>query len=428
MEHTATSPSGVKPRTGVGRPVEIAGETTTICRLEINDETVARYLSAFPVERRGEEIMRAISLGVHGLVATGMRATVDEMKDEVRQILETAAAAAEARVGQAVEAGRTELAAHLDPEVRSSLTARTVNELQQLHSTTLARLDPDRSDSHTARLVAAVTDLLGPNGLLAQRLESVFDSAEADQGLGRLLDLFERRFQEMRDLVVGEQHRQAESARGTAKGLEFEDEVEALLRSQALAINGCIVERTGRLGGTLGAHSKVGDFVVTLPDGTAIAVEAKNTSRIALAGSTGILRELDQAMDNRKASWAICVSRSDAYPGEVGSFAVYGNRILLVDSGEGTLTGVALRWIAASARASVGERGVTDTAAAFDGLGRIRDLAQHFSRSKKILNTAQSGLESVREDLDSLRGQLLDLVDDIARSLHPAPPLGKKVA
>jgi hypothetical protein len=289
-------------------------------------------------------------------------------------------------------------------------------------------LDPDRSDSHTARFVAAVTDLLGPNGLLAQRLESAFDSAEANQGLGRLLDLFERRFQEMRDLVVGDQHRQAEAVRGTAKGFEFEDEVESLLRSQTLAINGCIVDRTGHLGGALGAHSKVGDFVVTLPDGTAIAVEAKNTSRIALTGATGILTELDQAMDNRKASWAVCVSRSDAYPGEVGSFAVYGNRILLVDSGEGTLTAVALRWIAAAARAGVADQGVADTAAAFDGLGRIRDLAQHFSRSKKVLTTAQSSLESVREDLDSLRSQLLDLVDDIARSLRPPATMGKRVA
>jgi hypothetical protein len=424
MEHTATSPAN----TFSGPSIDVNGATTTITELAIQDEAVARYLASFPLERRAEEFARAVSLGVHGLVATSMSATVDEVKVEVRRILESAAAAAESQLGLAVETGRSELSAHLDPEVRSSLTARTVNELTELHAATLARLDPDRSDSHTGKLVTAITDLLGPGGLLAQRLEDAFESAEADHGLGRLLDIFERRFQELRDVVIGDQHRQAEAERGTAKGFDFEDDVEAMLRAHALPIGGCMVERTGQLGGALGAHCKVGDFVFTLPDGITIAVEAKNAARIPLTGSTGILAELDQAIDNRKAAWALCVSRSDAYPREVGSFAVYGNRILVVDGGDGALAGVALRWIAAATRANSGDHDHADTATALDGLRRIRDLAQHFSRSKKVLNTAQSGLESVRDELDSLRSQLLDLVEDVSRALHPPASVNKKVA
>ena len=172
---------------------------------------------------------------------------------------------------------------------------------------------------------------------------------------------------------------------------------------------------------SVGAQSKVGDFVTCLADGTRIVIEAKNTVRIGLVGTTGILEELDQAMVNRDAAWAICVSRQDAYPAEVGSFAVYGNRVLVVDTGDGPLTGVALRWIAAAAMASAADGNEADTAAALEQLGRIRDLAQHFSRSKKVLTTAQSGLESVRQDLDSLRSQLLDLTDEVARALRPAP-------
>ena len=272
----------------------------------------------------------------------------------------------------------------------------------------------------TGKLVAEITALLGPGGLLAQRLENVFDTTEADQGFGRLLDVLERRFQELRDVVIGEQHRQTEAERGTAKGFDFEDEVEDLLRAQARPIGGCIVERTGHLGGALGSHCRVGDFTFTLPDGTSVAVEAKNSARIALTGSTGILDELDQAMSNRRATWALCVSRVDAFPREVGSFAVYGNRILVVEAGDVTLTGVALRWIAAATRAANGDQALADTGAALDGLQRIRDLAQHFSRSKKVLATAQSSLGSVRDDLDSLRSQLLDLVDDASRALRPA--------
>jgi hypothetical protein len=401
--------------------VSVDGPMITIANLCLRDDAAAAYLAQFSPDRRAEELLRAISLGVHGLASTSMRATVDEMKDEVHRILAAADTAAESLLGRAIADGKSQLAAHLDPEIRSSLTARTVAELEEVHRTTLARLDPDRTDSHAAKLVAAITDLLGPEGLLAQRLESAFDSSEAESGIGRLLDTVERRFQEMRDLMVGEQHRAAEATRGTAKGIEFEDEVEELLRSEARALHGCVVERTGQLGGTLGIQSKVGDFVVALPDGTRVAIEVKNTARIGLTGTTGILEELDQAMANRDAGWAICVSRRDAYPAEVGSFAVYGNRILVVDCGDGPLTGVALRWIAAAISASATDTLEIDAAAAFERLGRIRDLAQTFSRSKKVLTTAQSGLDSVRQDLDSLRAQLLDLTDDLGRALRSSP-------
>ncbi|MEA2003132.1 MAG: hypothetical protein U9N84_14755 [Actinomycetota bacterium] len=420
MDDITTPPARTATESNPTSSITVVEATVEVINLRLTDEAVARYLAMFPNERRGEELIRAITLGVHGLAATSMRATVDDMKHEVQRIIESAAAAADSHLGRALETGKSELLAQLDPDVRSSLTARTVRELEELYAATLARLDPDRTDSHTGKLMASITDLLGPGGLLAQRLEAAFDSTEAESGFGRLLDTFERRFQEMRDLVVGDQQREAEAARGTAKGFDFEDEVESILRREARALSSCVVERTGKVGGALGSHVKVGDFVVVLPDGTTVAVEAKNTTRIGLTGSTGILTELDQAMDNRNATWSICVSHVDAYPGEVGSFAVYGNRILVVDEGDGTLTRVALRWIAAAAAAtSPGDRPI-DAAAALERLARLRDLAQHFSRSKKILTTAQSGLESVREDLDSLRSQLLDLVDDIARTLRPS--------
>ncbi len=424
MDTAATSPD---PQTITGT-VTISGENVIVSDLTFFDPMVASHLGALPPERRAEELARAIGIGIHGLAATTMRATVDEMQQQVRRIIASAADAAETHLGTAVKAGQTELAAHLDPEVRSSLTARTVAELEELHRETLARLDPDRRDSHTGKLVGAISDLLGPGGLLAQRLEDAFDSAEADHGLGRLLDTFERRFQEMRDLLIGEQHRQEEAERGTAKGIEYEDVLEKVIRTEARSISGCVVERTGQVGGALGLQAKVGDFALSLPDGTRVAIEAKNVARIGLAGSTGILAELDQAMDNRKATWAICISRTDAFPAEVGSFAVYGNRILVVDSGDGTLTRIALRWVAAAARSSVAGHDQVDTVDALEKLARIRGLAQHFSRSKKVLTTAQSGLDTVREELDSLRSDLLDLVDEATRALKPPIEPARQVA
>lgn len=406
----------------------IDGANVYVISLDFTDRAVASYLESLPEEQRAPALVRAIGIGVHGLSATTMRATVEEMQHEVHRIIAGATEAAESQLDEAMESGRARLAAHLDPEVRSSLTARTVAELSALHEATLEQLDPNRTDSHTAQLVSAITDLLGPDGLLAERLASALDLDATDNGLGRLLEAFERRFQEIRDLVVGDQQRKDEAERGTAKGMDFEETLEHVLRTEARAMSGCIVERTGQSPGSLGTHAKVGDFTFALSDGIRIAIEAKNTGRIGLTGGTGILTELDNAMDNRNADWAICISSTDAYPAEVGSFGVYGNRILVVDPGDGVLTRVALRWVAAAARASRATDERVDSAAAIERLDRIRDLAQHFSRSKKALAGAQSGLESVREELDSMRRQLLDLVDDATRALHPTSSPAKRVA
>jgi hypothetical protein len=408
--------------------VLVEDDQVTISKLVFTDPLVAEYLSSVPMEQRCAELVRAIGVGVHGLSTTTMRATIDEMQQQVQRIITTATAAAESQLGSALEDGRAHLAANLDPEVRSSLTARAIAELSELHEATLQRFDPERTDSHTARLIGAISDLLGPQGQLAQRLADALDPTSSGNGIGQLADSFERRFQELRDLLIGDQHRREEAQRGTAKGVEFEDGLDELLRTEARSLHGCIVERTGNVGGSLGTHAKVGDFLLTLPDGTRVVVEAKNTARIGLTGSTGILTELDSAMDNRNAQWAICVSRLDAFPGEVGAFAVYGNRVLVVDPGDGVLTGVALRWVAAAIRAVRADDDRVDRGAALERLGRIRDLAQHFSRSKKVLAGAQSSLETVRDELDGLRTQLLDLVDDAVRSLDSSEPEARQVA
>lgn len=424
METTQPSPA----RNEIPVSVEIEDGVVVVERLVLTQPAVVAHLKTISPDQRGDELVRAIGIGLHGLATVTMRATVDDMEKRVRDLIATAATAAQGHIGEAVRVGRSELEAHLNPDVRSSLTARTVAELEELHKATLSRLDPDRSDSHTAKLVSAITEMLGPGGQLAQRLTDVFDSSEADHGMGRLLDTLERRFQEMRDLLVGEQQRQQEAQRGTAKGVEFEDIIEELLRAEAHGLSGCIVERTGNVAGKLGADARVGDFVMTLADGTRIAIEAKNSSRITLGGGTGILSELDRAMDNRNADWGLCVSAQDAFPREVGCFGIYDNRLLVVDQGDGTLIRVALRWIAAAARGASTTGDGIDASNALDKLDRIRALAQSFSRSKKVLAGAQNGLETVRDELDLLRSELLDLVEDASRSLHPQVPAARRVA
>ncbi len=122
-------------------------------------------------------------------------------------------------------------------------------------------------------------------------------------------------------------------------------------------------------------------------------------------------------MVNRDAQWAVCVSHEDAFPAEVGPFGIYGNRLLVVDDGEGVLLRAALRWIEASSRATRSGDDTIDVTALDQGLERIRALAQRFSSAKRALSGVRSSVDQVRSELDALRSDLLDLVEDVACAL-----------
>ena len=177
-------------------------------------------------------------------------------------------------------------------------------------------------------------------------------------------------------------------------------------------------------------NAKVGDFVVTLPDGSRVVFEAKNAARLTVGGKGGVLAELDTAMANRGGRFGVCVSSSDdAYPAEVGCFSLYGNRLLIADDGSGTLIRAALRWAAAAVRSDRATERPVDVAEIADGVARIHELATRISNAKRTLSTVRSGVDQARNDLDALRDDLLERVDEITRRLGPvAQPDGVRVA
>jgi hypothetical protein len=405
----------------------VSEDTVLIEGLRVEDPVLADFLDEIPDERRPAELAKVLAVGVRGITTMGAGTTVRDVGEEVERVLGAATAHAEMQVKDIIEAGKATLAGTLDPEVRSSVTARAVAEIEAVHSNLLGLLDPARAGSHTGRLVDELTELLGPEGLLGERLRETFDPGADDSAMSRLVSTLDDRFRDIRDLIVAGHGRAAEAHRGTAKGVEYEDEVAAVLRSCGAEIGGCIVEETGQVTGGLDARAKVGDAVLTLPDGTRIAVEVKNTSRITLSGKEGILDELDRAMVNRGASWGICVSKQDAYPGEVGAFAVYGNRILLVDDGDGVLVRVALRWIQGAALAA-SSSGPADLEAVRGTLDRIKALARRFTSAKRSLAGVCASIDGVRNDLDGLRLDLLDLVDELYLEVRPRPLLAAGAA
>jgi hypothetical protein len=124
-------------------------------------------------------------------------------------------------------------------------------------------------------------------------------------------------------------------------------------------------------------------------------------------------------MINRSAQAGLCISALDAYPAEVGSFNVYGNRVLVVDDGEGTMIAAALRWLML-AEAAARSDDELDIGAIKAGLERLRGTCQRFATNRSALTEVNKSVNKVSESLAEMRDEVLSLVDDLIRNIHPA--------
>ncbi|MGF1664785.1 MAG: hypothetical protein ACFCVC_00775 [Acidimicrobiia bacterium] len=397
--------------TALSETVTITGDRVVIEHVAIADSVLADLLRRCPVDEQGRLLERVLSVGARGLATMGIGIDIAEVDNRVHRTVERVTEEAALRAQAMLdEAGRV-MASSLDPDQRSSLIARAVADFGSWRDSFLSQVDPDAAHSHTGRLLVHLNGLLGPGGTFEQRLATALDPTTDGSGLAKVSDLIERRFSELREMVAEDRGRRQEADRGTAKGFDYEDVIEERLRHIARPL-GALVERTSTLGGSLAGDAIVGDFVVEMAEGGRIVVEAKNTRSLSLTGRDGILAQLDRAIDNRDARMAVCVSATDAFPAEVGVFGVYGNRILVVDDGDGTMLGVALRWARLSLAGARINHPDVDLGAIDERLDRIRMLAQRFSTSRRALTDIAGSVEKVRDGLDEMRRELLEFVDD----------------
>ncbi len=392
------------------------GHITKIDGLVTEDRSVATLLSAHEQGEWVTVVDRALSVGAHGLMTMGLDVGLDTVRDEVRQEVERVTGLAEARVAEMLTAAQHAYREQLDPEVRSSLLSKSLREFHRWQDSFFTTMDIDQAGSIGGRLVERLEHLVGSGGTLEAQLTAALDPSADGSALARLRDEVLAEIRGVRDAVHSDRGRRTEAERGTQKGFVFEDVVEDRCRAWAAGVGGCVVERTSTEGGALGREALVGDLVVRLPEGGRVVIEAKHTARVTLTGVDGILAELDRAMANRNADVAIGVSAQDAFPAEVGSFGLYGNRVLVVDDGTDSLFDVALRVAAllvTSARPRHGE--TIDRVALLDQLDRVHKLSKRFSSSKRTLTEAQNSIDLAKEGLDSMRSELIEIAEAAAR-------------
>lgn len=392
-------------------PVGVIGDTIHINDFSLSDPVVAGLLKHQEGSQRSETLGRMLSVGGRGLTSMGLGVDLDEIDRRVGRSVTDALAQGRSEVATLLEEARREVVAVFDPDRGGSLIARCLEELDGFRRELSDAIDPNRVDSHTAAVIREVSGMLGPGGALERRLRLGLDPEHEGSPLGGSFRRIEQRLTELTERWAGDAARADEAEAGTRKGFDYEDELDGRLRAWARPRR-ARVERTSRSEGSI-AGGLVGDFLIVMPSGARIVVEAKNSTNLTLNGGTGILQEMQRARDNRGAEAGVCVSRQDAFPAEVGSLAVYEGTVLAVDGAEGVILEVALTLAAESAELSGRHGAVLDMAAVSSRLDRIRNLASQLSSQRRALTDIVASVEKIRTGLDSVRQDLLEAVADI---------------
>ena len=371
--------------------IDLTNGTVRIDHFETSDPAVVGLLTG--VERASERerlISNALATGARGLMSMGLGVAVEDLEARLRSGAEAAAA-----------------------DTLRQLEAAVMRAAKSLE----AGIDLGRSDSHSTVFLGELQSLLGPNGRLLAGLQAALDPL-GDSPLALALSGVRAELTNLRDEILRNQGRDQEAARGTAKGTAFEDRLDGTLRQIARGI-GAVVEYTGRSASNLSSVAVVGDYLLILPDDRKIVIEVKHQRSIGLTGKNGILAELERAMINRSAEAGLCISALDAYPAEVGSFNVYGNRVLVVDDGEGTMIAAALRWLTL-AQAAARSDDAFDIGEIKAGLERLRGTCQRFATNRSALTEVNKSVSKVSDSLGEMRDEVLSLVDDLVRNIQRA--------
>ena len=407
--------------------LSVVEDRIIVTDLELTDAGLAGFVSGIAEPERPGLAANALRVGLQALATAGSSANVDLVRAEFGRMVEQMAAT-QTRAAEALDA--TLRATFADGEGRLPRTLEDfLGDSGKLQRLTGALFDPNRRDSAIGQL----NDVLGKyfdgdGSRLAQLLDPTREASPLYQFRNEVSGEFRSLGERIAALEAASRARADERARGTAKGVEFEDAVESGLAELARGA-GDFLERTGTEAGDA-LRSKKGDFVLTIdPSRTngrelRVVIEAKDRSlsRRVLA------EELTAARANRGAAVALAVFTPEHVPTGVSPFALVGSDVYAVYDPEadgGVGLEAAFRVARVMALLSLRETGgQVDVAAIGEALQDVQFAVDNVRKMKARLTTIGSAAQEVSSLLDELRERVLASVrdiDDLVRAVDPAP-------
>lgn len=250
---------------------------------------------------------------------------------------------------------------------------------------------------------------VGGSVLLAGPHHNLLDAV--DERVARVLDALDAR-------ADGFVRLRAVAETAAAKGTAFEDLVAPVLE-RCFAPFGDVVEDTSRTAGIDG-RSKHGDFTVTLAgeDTGRVAVEVKDRPTLKLAGASGALTALRQAMANREAQVGVLVCATPTPALASQRLRLYGADQILVLLDKDDPDPLALEIACQLARAlathsrSGGEE--VDASLVADSVTRLREILDAASEIKRGAQEAARGIKRVEAGYADLVEQASGVIERLA--------------
>jgi hypothetical protein len=405
----------VEPIT-LGCDVRIEGDNIAVTGLSLYDAELATYVGEHPEEDRPAVIERGLKVGLIALRNAGVTLNVDFVAREFERLMHRTDESHDKAAFALNTALRETFAA------RDGTLPRTLEQFLGDHGT-LRRLvddlfDEERRDSAIGRMRTLLAGYFDGDGAIISRM---LDPRLAGSPLHGFRTEMREMLKDVSDRLIrleaARDARADEREKGTAKGLDFEDEVEARL-DLLLRGTGDLVEQTGTAVGN-SVRGRKGDFLITLdPSWTRglpvrVAVEAKS-GRVGLAK---LCRDLDETRENRGAAMAVAVYRAGNAPSGCAPFTLHGEHIICEldpDDPDDTALNAAVRLGRVLALAAARDRSdVVDAAAVRRDLEGIRAQLSAIAGMKSKLTSISTATGDVRNGLDALRQGVMDRVISI---------------
>jgi hypothetical protein len=390
--------------------VRVEADRLLVEHLVLDDPALAAFVADRPAEERAALIERALRVGLTAIQSVGVTVNVDAVRAEFQGLLRQTEAANE-RAAMALDGVLRQNFADGEGRLPRTLE-RFLGDKGQLRSFVDELFDEGKRDSAIGRmkvLLGAYFD--GDASRLAQLLDPTRLGSPMHQFRVEMTDGFARLNERLAGIEAAGAARASERARSTAKGVDFEGIVEAMLGELARG-SGDLLERIGTETGAL-IGSKKGDFVLTLnAEATAgselrVVVECKDR----YVSGRAMRDELRAAKTNRDAAVALVVFTAAHAPAGIAPFDVRaGDVYCVVDPAapdQATLE-AAVRLARLLAVQTLRDHDVeVDAAAVAEALKGVREQLETLRALKSTLTSIGTSAKEVYAGLDRLRDGIL---------------------
>jgi hypothetical protein len=416
-----------KTTTATAARITIMGDTLVIDHLSLQDAELAAFVAERTDTERAPLVERALRIGLLSVRDAGVTVNVDYIQKEFERLLHHTDASHE-KAAHVLETSLRETFADGDGRLPVILE-RFLGNKGSLQRFVNDLFDEERRDSAIGRMRTLLDGYFDGDGALLTRM---LDPRRTDSPLhgfrAEVRDALKDVGDRLLKLEAGREARAQERAKGSAKGIDFEDDVEASLGTIA---RGCgdIVEPTGRIVGDT-VRGRKGDFVQTLNPAWTRGL----TVRIAIEAKSGrkhlpdIRRELDMARINRGAAVALAVFAAGCAPTGCAPLTLHGEHVIceldVNDPSDCTLE-TAIRLARALALASSRERSSdVDVVTVHRHLDAARNHLKAVTSMKTKLTSIGGATREISAALDTMRQGVIECVagveEEIARGDHSA--------